>query len=647
MLTTGFTVAADSTFGRFEPYSDQLEIATRLLSFAQDDSVSVILMGRLYYREEHLLRLRGRLDDRTFDRCRSSDASLALGLYRCGGIGSLCRLEGDFVVACYDRTTNRLLALRDPLGAYPLFWVQQRNTFAVGTSIRPLVDLLGSAELDSEYMVDYLAFPTDAISELPSSRTAYRGVGRLLPGHTWEANLSTQQVISKPYWSWRENTNQFASNTIEEAGEFVRERLERAVRERLSLRGETAVHFSGGFDSTGVALLANQLTESRSDHVHALTLVYGRDPMLAQEQQYVQFALNRSAGIVYHPIPADDLLDFDDHERIPPLDEPWPMGARLKVVEELVQTGNNAGADTIMTGDGADHLFFQSSDYLLAEHLRSGRMRAAWRLARQWGYDSSQSPSGIYFDALRMVLPLWLRDGVGPLLKGGRSPFEKLSARTIPPWFTREFTRRFQLRKRILDMQYPPTCSGVMTPEAVAFSAGDCNNWHVGLPKGVVICRPYWDPRLVTLALALPKSLLVKPGQMKPLLAAALKDVLPEQILTRSRKVHFGELNSGLARNRRSLEEMILQAPIPEGAIDRAMLIDSLDKAALGIYNEAIAVGRLRLALSYARWISGREAWLKRPLPKKLCQHSISPGSQHSVQRPGAQAISAAPVEPW
>ena len=154
-----------------------------------------------------------------------------------------------------------------------------------------------------------------------------------------------------------------------------------------------------------------------------------------------------------------------------------------------------------------------------------------------------------------------------------------------------------------------------MTGEHIALAAGDWNNWYIGLPNGVVVCRPYWDARMVELGLSLPKSLHAKPGRMKPVLAAALHDVLPEKIVTRSRKATFDILVSGLARNQNSLEEMIRQAPIHEGIMNRSVLIDSLEKAGLGIYKDAISVGRLRLALSYLMWASGREGWMKRPAP--------------------------------
>jgi asparagine synthase (glutamine-hydrolysing) len=616
MLTTGFTFVAHSTTVEIRPYAQQRELAGRLLSFAQDDLHNLLLMGRLYYRGDQLQLLRGLVDDRTFDQCRQSDATLAQALYKIGGIEQLCRLEGDFVLACHDRTANRLVALRDPLGAYPLFWVHHGETIALSTSIRPLLDLLACVEFDIEYMVDYLAFPTDAFSELPLQHTAYDGVQRLLPGWLLAADLSTRHVACRPYWNWREQSAGVAVGSVEEAGELVRERLEAAVRERLSRHADTGCHFSGGFDSTGVALLAGQLAAKNGKPLHALSLVYQRDPMLAQESEYIQCALEGSAGIIHHVIPADDLLDFVDHQRMPLLDEPSPpLGAQFKRIEALAQTAANAGVDTLMRGDGADHLFAPPAHSFIADLLNKGRVRQALKLATEHSRFSSQSPWRISIDALKLLLPLSVRDGISPLLKGGRKNFEDLSERTIPPWFTDEFIRRHRLRRRILDRQSSFSRSGVITAQDIALAAGDWDNWHIGLPNGVVVCRPYWDTRLVKLALGLPKGLHAKPGQMKPVLAAALHDVLPEKILTRSGKAHFDILHSGLARNQNSLEEIIRHAPIQEGIINRSVLIDSLAKAGMGIYKEAISVGRLRLALSYLMWASTRDDWMRRPVP--------------------------------
>jgi asparagine synthase (glutamine-hydrolysing) len=314
MLSTGFTIVARPHSVEFRPYTQQQRRAPRLLSAAQDDLQTVLMIGRLHYREDTLQRVRSRLAERTRVQGRANDAVLAQACYRVEGIEGLCRLEGDFVLACYDRSTHRLVTLRDPMGNYPLFWVQQGETIAVSTSIRPLADLVPDLELDAEYTADYLVFPYEFCAELPLQHTAYHGVQRLLPGWLWEANLSTQHVACRPYWQWRDKIVPVAVNSVEDDGPLVRERLEAAVRERLSRHAYTASHFSGGFDSTGVALLASRLSVAP---VHALSLVYESRSRLAGETEYIQVALESSTAIVSHPVPADDLLDYDAYERLP------------------------------------------------------------------------------------------------------------------------------------------------------------------------------------------------------------------------------------------------------------------------------------------------------------------------------------------
>jgi hypothetical protein len=69
---------------------------------------------------------------------------------------------------------------------------------------------------------------------------------------------------------------------------------------------------------------------------------------------------------------------------------------------------------------------------------------------------------------------------------------------------------------------------------------------------------------------------------------------------------------------------MIRLAPVPDGVIDRAALAQSLAKAALGVYDEAISVGRLRLTLSYLTWVSRRQAWMNESVRTVAVQQSTA-----------------------
>jgi asparagine synthase (glutamine-hydrolysing) len=97
-----------------------------------------------------------------------------------------------------------------------------------------------------------------------------------------------------------------------------------------------------------------------------------------------------------------------------------------------------------------------------------------------------------------------------------------------------------------------------------------------------------------------------QPSGQKPILAAALRNILPECILSRRRKGHFNEIYYvGLSRNLRSLEALIEQAPVDElGFLDKATLLDCLQRAALGNAADAPCLGPLDRTLSLLLWLT-------------------------------------------
>src|SRR4051794_20563949 len=83
-------------------------------------------------------------------RCAAGDAGLALAMYREFGLEALERLEGDFALALWDARAARLIGLRDPLGGYPLYWTEAGATFALGTCLTPLLQVLGRRSLSPD-----------------------------------------------------------------------------------------------------------------------------------------------------------------------------------------------------------------------------------------------------------------------------------------------------------------------------------------------------------------------------------------------------------------------------------------------------------------------------------------------------------------
>jgi asparagine synthase (glutamine-hydrolysing) len=103
------------------------------------------------------------------------------------------------------------------------------------------------------------------------------------------------------------------------------------------------------------------------------------------------------------------------------------------------------------------------------------------------------------------------------------------------------------------------------------------------------------------------------PAEVKPVLAEAMRGVLPEHIRTRRDKRSFNEVYYlGLSRNLVGLREMILRAPIEDfGMIERDILIRCLEEAALGVVGSR-RLQRLNLTLSLITWLSMQSAWQSR-----------------------------------
>jgi asparagine synthase (glutamine-hydrolysing) len=122
----------------------------------------------------------------------------------------------------------------------------------------------------------------------------------------------------------------------------------------------------------------------------------------------------------------------------------------------------------------------------------------------------------------------------------------------------------------------------------------------------MVLTHPFRDPRVYSLGLGIQSRVRPQPGAQKPILAAALRGILPECILNRPSKGHFNEVYYvGLSRNLQRLEALIEDAPIDDlGFLDKATLLDCLQRAALGNAKDAPSQGAMDRTLSLLLWLT-------------------------------------------
>lgn len=558
-----------------------------------DDSCIVVLLGRLFYRGALQSEVRDGFRQRLADGATVSDAALALEVYRHRGVPGLLRLEGEFSLATWDGRSRRLFGMRDPNGAWPLYYQRRSGRLAVGTSL----DAVAGSEardLDLEYVAEFLMLPR-LVDEVRSERTPRAGVRRVMPGAIVEMSSESSRVVDR-----RDVT---ASTPLSigapDAAMELRRLLGAAVAERVNGVDSVACHLSGGIDSSAVTSLARGAVSSAGGHLRTLTLLFD-SRALADEERHARLAnvATDDARIVRGA--RTDYYDWFTRP-VEPHHEPYAALAGIAVERKLADEAGDAGV--IMTGLGSDQILY-AAPFHLADLVRRGRLREAWNESSTWGRARNEGRwTVLHRYALEPIFPVVLRDGPSAALTK-RGAWPTLGRYTIPPWIGPAIDRQCGQSARALLAEVAGTSAARYAVElAVRSTTGDWLKWNYLAPRGAHFSHPFLDPRVVRFCLALPADIRATPGTRKAVLRAALRGIVPDAILDRRVSRGFDEvIGHGLNANLAALIALVERSRLTrEGIVDAPAVRAALFAAAAGT-GDAIARERLDRVLALVAW---------------------------------------------
>jgi asparagine synthase (glutamine-hydrolysing) len=189
----------------------------------------------------------------------------------------------------------------------------------------------------------------------------------------------------------------------------------------------------------------------------------------------------------------------------------------------------------------------------------------------------------------------------------------------VPPWVLPAFARRFDLPGLAADnfrrvYRRRGKTSVAIALAAISSMAGDMIRWTIAAPLGLAVAHPFQDPRVLCLGLGILERLSPRPEPMKPVLAEAMGNLLPEQIRARRAKGHFSEVfYLGLGKNLDLLDELIEATPLSElGIVEKSRLRAHLEDARLATANPW-QLRSLSATLSFIRWWSLQDEWTRKP----------------------------------
>ncbi|MEW2355926.1 asparagine synthase-related protein, partial [Spirillospora sp. NPDC029432] len=389
---------------------------------------------------------------------------------------------------------------------------------------------------------------------------------------------------------------------LEEGAARVREALHEAVTARTDGGGTLSADLSGGMDSTSLCFLA-AAGPARLVTFHWAAGDAANDDL--RWADHAMAALPDAEHLVYAqsrvPHMYADLPQADGD-----LEAPFVAARVHAQLRHLAAEVAAHGSTRHLVGDGGDELFFGLSAYLhslartrpltAVRHVRAARAMLRWRLAPTVRALLDRASYTEWLAAAERTLTTGLPPTSAALGLGWDSVVR------LPSWATPEAAEsvRVLLREGAEPLS-PHRGQHMALNSARKNGDGVRRAGRLSARAGVSWHAPYLDDQVIEAALAVRLEDRLVPDRYKPVLAAAMRDIVPGALLGRPTKAEFSPLVfEGLRRHRRELLDLC------DGMLLARMgLVDAgaFRSALLGLHTSSRRLLLLDRTLSCELWL--------------------------------------------
>ncbi|HJQ22776.1 MAG TPA: asparagine synthase (glutamine-hydrolyzing) [Blastocatellia bacterium] len=498
--------------------------------FNEDESIAIVYNGEVYNHSDYRADLEAR-GHRYRSHC---DTETILHLYEEHGRRCVEFLRGMFAFAIWDRPRRRLLLARDRLGIKPLYYtLSQDGTLHFASEIKALLEAKSiKPELNYAALSDYAANRATS-----GEATLFRGVKRLLPGHTLEWQDGRVQI--NRYWDVSFSKPDETLSDEDYVARFD-ELFREAVRLRLMADVPLGMFLSGGIDSSAIAAVMSQLVR---EPIKTFSVAFAERE--ANELEYARLVARAFKTEHHEVVVSPDEFFAALPQMVYQEDEPiaHPSSVPLYFVSELARQH----VKVVLTGEGSDELLagydkYRKTVYNLALGRRYHRFAPAWmKRAVAQTIQGLRGSSRVRQKLQRTFLCL------EPELQ--HIYFDNFAV------FTRAMQGRLftaEAREQMGEGEpYRASLEQISGSDAETLLdqllAADMKTYlhellmkqdQMSMAASIESRVPFLDHHLVELACALPERMKLRGLETKHILRQAMKGVLPREILTR-RKMGF------------------------------------------------------------------------------------------------------------
>ncbi len=481
--------------------------------------VTLIFNGEIYnYRQ-----LRSDLEAHGQAFRTRSDTEVLLNAYVAWGPECVTRLRGMFAFALWDKRRDRLMLARDHFGKKPLYLRETAAGLVFGSEIKALLAFGGPPpHLDRASVADYLVY-----RYVPAPHTLFAGIRKLMPGSyaLWEGGRLRETRFYTPPYGTAPDPGPAPGDPV---GSF-REKLDEAVRLRMISDVPFGAFLSGGVDSSSIVAL---MSRHSSQPVNTFSVGFHEERY--SELRYARLVAGKfGTRHVEVIVSADDLM-----QHLPTLIEHGdaPVADPSNIPLYLISRAAARSVKMVLTGEGSDELL---GGY--PKHSAERMVPAYQRFVSRRAHDGWVEP------VLRLLPYDFRRIKIMAAAIGLRDREERL-----PRWLG---TLSFAERDRLLGRAVPrravdayPFAADRGRSELERLLYFDQTSWlpdnllergdRISMAVSIEARMPFMDTELAALMARLPDKWRIRGLSQKYILRAAMKNILPAEILGRP-KVGF------------------------------------------------------------------------------------------------------------
>ncbi len=452
---------------------------------------------------------------------QETDVHFIARLYETQGKRGLDRLEGDFTIALWDRQSGQMVMKRDHVGVRPAYYAQEPGKGVLFSSLGKGVRAAGliKTPINKQAQFDHLSHdPSDQVG------TFHHNMYRLPGGHEAVATVSSFDIHE--YWRLKAIPLLPESVTFEDWVAELKDIFRRAVTKRLPEKGPIGSHLSSGMDSASISAIAaenlkhdDQVLDS---YTFAMSEEFTEEDMLDEVPYAKKVAMARNRiswnriHVKYDYTTKPIAFEEDRDHKIGPND------LELQAASDF----SGKGGSVILSGWGGDEIATYTGTGALAELLVKGKFSTFAHEVKMYSKRREQSVTRVLYAVVgARFLPQSVLDFAKDVTgfrnfkeaKRRRSGFKN----SIATKYDRPLRRGPNSQKNRIEKFYNGNLHWRLEEWA-----------YKGYRHAVQYAFPMLDLELINHCLACPPEFLLRDGYNRAGFRAAMRGVLPDEILT-------------------------------------------------------------------------------------------------------------------